>query len=160
MANLEVYLRHDVDNLGKAGDRVTVKNGYARNYLIPRELAVPVTKKSLRALENAVRQVASVKKRDLSDAENLANRISSLECHFSRQSGEEDKIFGSVTARDIAAAIHEKGVDIDSRRILLERPIRSLGIHTVQVKLHQDVNAELKVWVEKEEVEEESEPSK
>ncbi len=160
MANLEVYLKHDVDKLGKAGDRVAVKNGYARNYLIPRDLAVPVTKKSLRTLENAVRQVAAIKKRDISDAQSLADRIGSIECHFSRQSGEEDKIFGSVTARDIAAAIHEKGIDVDSRRILLERPLRSLGIHSVPIRLHQDVNAELKVWVEKEEVEVEPETSR
>lgn len=159
MANLEVYLKRDIDKLGKAGDRVTVKNGYARNYLIPRDFAVPVTKRSLRALENAVRQVASVKKRDLSDAQSIAERIQSIECHFSRQSGEEDKIFGSVTARDIAAAIQEKGLDIDSRKVQLERPIRSLGIHTVPIRLHQDVIAELKVWVEKEEAEEEPEAS-
>ncbi|MBN1593327.1 MAG: 50S ribosomal protein L9 [Candidatus Coatesbacteria bacterium] len=155
MANLEVYLKHDVDKLGKAGERIMVKNGYARNFLIPRDLAVPVTKNSLRALENAVRQVASRKKRDLKDAQSVAQHIQSLECRFLRQSGEEDKIFGSVTARDIAAVLQEKGLDIDSRRIVLERPIRSLGIHNVQIRLHQEVAAELKVWVEKEEVEQE-----
>jgi len=160
MANVEVYLKHDIEKLGKAGDRVTVKNGYARNFLIPRDLVVAVTKRSLMALQNAKQQVAARKRVEVRDAQSIAERIGSIECRFRRQSGEEDKIFGSVTARDIAAAIKEKGLDIDSRKVQLERPIRSLGIHAVVIRLHHDVTAELKIWVEKEEAEEEPEASK
>ena len=153
MSNVEVYLKHDIEKLGKAGDKVTVKNGYARNFLIPRDLAMVVTKGSIRVLQSAEQQVAARKKRELKDAQSVAERIASIECRFRRQSGEEDKIFGSVTARDIASVIKENGLDIDSRKVQLERPIRSLGIHTVSIRLHQDVIAELKVWVEKEEAE-------
>jgi len=153
MANVEVYLKHDIEKLGKAGDKVAVKNGYARNFLIPRDLAMVVTKGSVKVLQSAEQQVAARKKRELKDAQSIAERIASIECRFRRQSGEEDKIFGSVTARDIAAVIKENGLDIDSRKVQLERPIRSLGIHTVSIRLHQDVIAELKVWVEKEEAE-------
>jgi len=159
MANVEVYLKRDIEKLGKAGDKVSVKNGYARNFLIPRDLAVIVTKRSIMALQNAKLQVAAIKKREIKDAQSVAERIQSIECRFRRQSGEENKIFGSVTARDVAAAIKAEGLDIDSKRILLERPIRSLGIHAVPIRLHHDVTAELKVWVEKEEAEEESEAS-
>jgi len=153
MSNVEVYLKHDIEKLGKAGDKVTVKNGYARNFLIPRDLAMVVTKGSVKVLQSAEQQVAARKKRELKDAQSIAERIASIECRFRRQSGEEDKIFGSVTARDIASVIKENGLDIDSRKVQLERPIRSLGIHTVSIRLHQDVIAELKVWVEKEEAE-------
>jgi len=153
MSNVEVYLKHDIEKLGKAGDKITVKNGYARNFLIPRDLAMVVTKGSVRVLQSAEQQVAARKKRELKDAQSIAERIASIECRFRRQSGEEDKIFGSVTARDIASVIKENGLDIDSRKVQLERPIRSLGIHTVSIRLHQDVIAELKVWVEKEEAE-------
>ena len=159
MASVEVYLKHDIDKLGRAGERVTVKNGYARNFLIPRDLAVPVTQKSVSRLDNAVRQVEARKRIDLKAAQSVAEMIAELECSFVRQSGDEDKIFGSVTARDIATAIKEKGLDIDYRKIQLERPIRSLGIHQVPIRVHQDVVVELKVWVKKEEVEESSEPS-
>ncbi len=160
MANVEVFLKHDVEKLGNAGDRVTVKNGYARNFLIPRDLAVAVTKRSLMVVRDVKRQVAVRKRHEVKDAQSIAERIQSIQCRFRRQSGEEDKMFGSVTARDIAAAIQEKGLDIDSRKVQLERPIRSLGIHTVPIRLHQDVTAELKVWVEKEEAEEEPKASK
>lgn len=159
MSNVEVYLKHDIEKLGKAGDKVTVKNGYARNFLIPRDLAMVVTKGSLRVLQSAEQQVAASKKRELKDAQSIAERMASIECRFRRQSGEEDKIFGSVTARDIASVIKENGFDIDSRKVQLERPIRSLGIHTVSIRLHQDVITELKVWVEKEEAEEKPETS-
>lgn len=159
MANVEVYLKQDIANLGKAGERVSVKSGYARNFLIPRRLAVVVTKSNLRPLENVVRQVEAVKRRELKDAESIANRISEIECVIFRPSSEEDKIFGSVTARDIAEVLKEKGLEIiDSKKIQLDRPIKSLGIHTIPVKVHPDVYGQLKVWVKKE-AEEEPEAS-
>lgn len=159
MASVEVYLKYDIDKLGRAGERVTVKNGYARNFLIPRDLAVPVTKKSISRLDNAVRQVEARKRIELKAAQSVAETIAKLECSFIRQSGDEGKIFGSVTARDIAAAIKKEGLDIDYRKIQLERPIRSLGIHEVPIRVHQDVVVELKVWVKQKEVEESSESS-
>ena len=158
MANVEVYLKQDIENLGRAGDRVTVKSGYARNFLIPRELAVIVTKKSLRPLENVVRHVEATKRRELKDAESIATHIGEIECEIFRPSSDEDKIFGSVTARDIATALKEKGLEIDSRKIQLERPIKTLGINTIPIRLHPDVHAQLKVWVKKE-TEEETETS-
>jgi len=159
MASVEVYLKYDIDKLGKAGQRVFVKNGYARNFLFPRNLAVPVTKKSINRLENAMRQVEARRRLELKAAQSVAETIATLECSFFRQSGDEDRIFGSVTGRDIAAALKEKGLDIDYRKIQLERPIRSLGIHHVPIRVHQDVVVELKVWVKKEEVEESPESS-
>jgi len=159
MANVEVYLTKDVEKLGKAGDRVFVKGGFARNYLVPRDMAVVVTKKSLKALTNTMRKIEARKRRELKEAQTVAQRLASFEVHILRQAGEGDKIFGSVTARDIAAWLKEHGLEIDSKRIQLEKPIKSLGIHMVPVRLHSEVAAQLKVWVEKQPTGEEEEQS-
>ncbi|MCD6326402.1 50S ribosomal protein L9 [bacterium] len=154
MANVEVYLKQDMEKMGKAGDRVLVKSGFARNYLIPRNLAMIVTKGGVKVLDDVARQIAKKKRTELKDAESVAAALGELKLLITRQAGEEGKIFGSVSARDIAAVVEEKGMQVDYRKIQLERPIKSLGIHTVPVRIHPEITAELKVWVEEEKGEE------
>jgi large subunit ribosomal protein L9 len=148
---MQVILREDVDNLGKIGDLVKVKDGYARNFLVPSKKAIEATPKNMKAMEHAKKMVSdrlrTLKKSAAADAEN----IKALAIVIKAKVGEEGKLFGSVTSMDIAAAAAAKGVTIDKRKIVLEEPIKRLGEFTVQVKLHTDVTADLKVTVSAEE---------
>lgn len=144
---MQVILREDVDNLGKIGDLVKVKDGYARNFLVPSKKAIEATPKNMKAMEHAKKMVSdrlrTLKKSAAADAEN----IKALAIVIKAKVGEEGKLFGSVTSMDIAAAAAAKGVTIDKRKIVLEEPIKRLGEFTVPVKLHADVTADLKVMV-------------
>jgi large subunit ribosomal protein L9 len=144
---MQVILREDVDNLGKIGDLVKVKPGYGRNFLVPGKKAIEATPKNLKAMEHAKKMVSdrirTLKKTAAADAD----RIKSLAITIKAKVGEEGKLFGSVTTMDIADAAKALGVDIDKRRISLEEPIKRIGEFTVQVKLHTDVVADLKVSV-------------
>ena len=148
---MQVILREDVDNLGKIGDLVKVKPGYARNFLVPTKKAIEATPKNLKAMEHAKKMVSdrlrTLKKAATADADN----IKALSLVIKAKVGEEGKLFGSVTTMDIAAAMQAQGVTIDKRKIVLEEPIKRLGEFTVQVKLHSDVTADLKVTVAPEE---------
>lgn len=148
---MQVILREDVDNLGKIGDLVKVKPGYARNFLVPKKKAIEATPKNLKAMEHAKKMVAdrmrTLKKAAAADAEN----IKALSLVIKAKVGEEGKLFGSVTTMDIAEAAAARGVQIDKRKILLEEPIKRVGDFTVAVKLHADVTADLKVTVAAEE---------
>jgi large subunit ribosomal protein L9 len=143
--NLQVVLTHDVDKLGKSGELVKVRPGFARNYLIPRGLAVAATAAAVSRIahEKAVALAKAEKlKKEMKD---LADKLSSLQIRIAVAAGEDDRLFGSVTAKDVHAAVKAKGVDFDRKKIVLGEPLKSLGTHEVTVKLLSDVVATLKV---------------
>ena len=147
---MEVILRDHVDNVGKRGDVVKVANGYARNYLLPRKLALPATdaNKHWIARERKISEAREGEERGAAEA--LAERLVALDLHVSRKVGDNDAMYGSVTNADIADLLKEKGFDIDRRKILLPDAIRTIGESHVPVKLHRDVTAQLKLNVVKE----------
>ena len=147
---MKVILRKDIEKLGNAGDIVTVKDGYARNYLLPRGLAVPATPGNLRAIEEEKKLAELRANREKRAAEKLAEKLNSVSVTATVSVGEEDKIFGAVTTQMIADLLKEKGYDIDRRKIHLEEPIKALGIYDVPIKLHPEVEATVKVWVVRE----------
>ena len=144
---MEVILREHVDNLGRRGDVVKVAEGYARNYLLPRKLALPVTEGNNRQIERE-RQLAEA--RDMEEkgaAEAVAARLAQVEIEIPRRVGENETLYGSVTSADIAQALKDKGFDVDKRKIALAEPLKALGENTVPVKIHRDVTAQIKVKV-------------
>jgi len=144
---MKVILNQDVEQLGQAGEIVDVAPGYSRNYLIPRGLAIAATTRSVKQLEHRKRLVGDRIARERKSALGLKNSIETMACKIAREAGEEDKLFGSVTTRDIAAAIADEGFELDHRNIKLNSPIKHLGIYKVEVKLAPEVLAEIKVWV-------------
>ena len=146
---MQVILKTQVEKLGNEGDVVNVANGYARNYLIPRRLAIEATAKNRRTLDHEKRVESDQAAKEKRDAQKLATEIANLSCTIRMQAGENDRLFGSVTALDIAAALEEQGIDIDRRKILLDEPIKELGVVTVPARIHPDVTADIKVWVVK-----------
>ncbi len=147
---MKIILRQDHTKLGKIGDIVDVKDGYARNYLIPRNIGFVATAGNLRALEEEKKQVADRQHKELHHAEKLAGEIEKLSITLKVKVGEDEKLFGSVTSQMIADALLEKGVTIDKRHIDLPEPIKALGIYTVDAKLHSNVTGKVKVWVVRE----------
>jgi large subunit ribosomal protein L9 len=147
---MKLILREDVYNLGKGGELVEVKPGYGRNYLIPRGLAVLANPKNIREVEHQ-KAVAAAKAAKLkASAEAVAKRLSDTPLSFKRKVGEQDKLYGSVTAMDLAEALAARGVQIDRRAIDLSEPLKTLGDFEVGVKLHSDVVGKVKVKVEAE----------
>ncbi|MGQ9860068.1 MAG: 50S ribosomal protein L9 [Thermodesulfobacteriota bacterium] len=144
---MKVILIADDPALGTAGQVLQVKDGFARNYLIPQKKALPATPENLRKFEQMRKSLEAARAKAKSTAQALAHRIEKLELTFVRQAGEGDKLFGSVTTMDLERALGEKGVEIDRKRILLQEPIKSLGDFQVPVKLHPEVTAVLKVKV-------------
>jgi large subunit ribosomal protein L9 len=144
---MQVILKEDVPNLGRSGDVVNVKPGYGRNYLIPRGLAVLATVKNVSRIDHEKRVIEKRTAKLRKDAEGLKDRIEQLSVNIARPVGAGDKLYGSVGGRDVAEALKEAGVAIDHRKIVLDEPIKSLGMFTVDVKLARDVVAKLKVWV-------------
>jgi large subunit ribosomal protein L9 len=146
---MEVILRDHVENLGQRGEIVKVADGYARNFLLPRKLALPATDANKKWVE---RERKITEARDLEEkgaAEAIAARLNALELTIARKTGENDQLYGSVTNADIAELLATKGFEIDRRKILLPDPIKALGENTVPVKLHRDVTAQLRVTVAK-----------
>ncbi len=146
---MDIILTEDMHNLGAAGDLIKVKDGYARNYLIPKGMAVMATTQNMKSLEHQKRQVQSKLNKKKREAEALAKRLEEVSCTVSKMVGEDDKLFGSVTSADIQKSLKNEGLDIDKRTILLSDPIKSLGIFTVPIKVHPEVTAQVKVWVVK-----------
>ncbi len=144
---MKIILRDKVANLGEPGDIVTVKDGYARNYLIPKKLAYPATPSYLKIAEEERRRREARLQRERTKAQKLANKLSNLSLEAMVQVGEDDKVHGSVTAQNIADLLKEKGYEIDKRDILLPEPLKALGIYNVPVRIWQDIKAEVKVWV-------------
>ncbi len=148
---MKVILKEDVENLGNIGDVVTVKPGFARNYLMPRNLAVEANPRNVKEFEHH-RKVIQEKANKIKHAvQLLAEKIASSPLEIRARAGEEDKLFGSVTNIDIEKALKEAGFDIERRRILLEEPIKRLGEYTVNIRLHPEVTATLTVHVVREE---------
>jgi large subunit ribosomal protein L9 len=147
---MEVILRDHVDHVGKRGDIVKVANGYARNYLLPRNLALPATDANKQRIQRERKIVEAREGEERVAAEALAERLVALDLQIARKVGDNDTLYGSVTNSDIADLLKEKGFDIDRRKILLPDAIRALGESLVPVKLHRDVTAQLKVSVVKE----------
>ena len=154
MNSTSVILRQNVPNLGEAGDLVTVKPGFARNYLLPRGLAYEATQGNIRRLEDEKKRGEDRAKRDYLEARRQASALESVSLTFHARAGEESKLFGSITTADIAEKLNAEGklgFQVDRRQVELDEPIKSLGVFSVPVKLHGDVRPEIKVWVIKEE---------
>lgn len=147
---MKVILRQNFEKVGQIGDVIDVRDGYARNYLIPRKIAYAALKGNIRSLEEEKKNLAKKRQQELILAENLASELEKVSVTIQVQVGEEDKIFGSVTNQMIADALKEKGYEIDRRKIEIEEPIKSLGIYGISIKLHPNVNANVKVWVVRE----------
>jgi large subunit ribosomal protein L9 len=146
---MEVILKEHVDNLGRRGDVVKVAAGYARNYLLPRKLALAVTEGNKRIIARE-RQLADTREaEEKQTAEALASRLAATEISIERRVGETEALYGSVTSADIAEALAAKGLEIEKRKIHLDEPIKAIGEFTVPVRLHRDVTAQLKVHVVK-----------
>jgi len=137
----------DVEGLGLEGETVKVSEGYARNHLIPRKLAVPITSAALKRLEKNKLEREARHLKELESARSLALAIEKISCTITAKVGENDKLFGSVTTSDIIASLKQQGIELDKRKIQMAEPIRELGVFTVKIKLHPQVEAALKVWV-------------
>ena len=146
MANVNLILLDDVEKLGLAGDEVSVAPGYARNYLLPRGLAAKATPGTLRLVESRKAMIAERRAKELADAKALAAKVAELELSIAMQADEGDQLFGSVTARMVADELAKQGVAVEHGKVKMD-PIKNLGNYEVEVKLHADVTAVLKVWV-------------
>jgi large subunit ribosomal protein L9 len=144
---VRVILIKDFENLGKTGETIDVKSGYARNYLIPQGIALIANSAGLKKIQEQVRLKELRNKKALQKAQELADKLSSLSLTIPVQVGEEDRVFGAVTSQMVAEQLLEKGYEIDKRHIMLEEPIKALGIFEIPVKILQDVTATIKLWV-------------
>jgi large subunit ribosomal protein L9 len=148
---MRVILRENLDNLGKPGEVVSVRPGYGRNYLLPKGLAVPATEKDEAKMQHEQRLIAARLAKLAKQLASEADRLSQVSVSLARAVGEEDKLYGSVSNRDIADALAEQGVKVDAKKIVLAEPIKTLGMTEVPIKLGHDVTAKIKVWVVKKE---------
>ncbi len=147
MANIKLILLDDVENLGLAGDEVSVAPGYARNYLLPRKLATKATSAVLKVIEARKAEIAVRRAKAVEAANALAAKIAELEISLAMQAAADDQLYGSVTPRMIADQLQAQGITVDHAHIRVEHPIKALGSYTVEVKLGSQVSAQLKVWV-------------
>jgi large subunit ribosomal protein L9 len=146
---MKVILREDVSDVGQAGQTVEVKDGFGRNYLIARNLAIPATKANLKSIDEISKQQTIRDKKSRRSAEQVRDRIEKLDLSTEVLVGEEDKLYGSITNSDIAELLVAKGVTVDKRAILLEEPIKALGVYTIPIKIDKEVTANVKLWVAK-----------
>jgi large subunit ribosomal protein L9 len=147
MRHVKLILTQDVESLGYAGDLVSVKPGYARNYLVPRGKAIPATEARVRELEHHKRVIAERVARELKDLQASRDRLEQVELEISARAGEEGRLFGSVTSAQLAEALAEKGFAVERRRIVLSEPIKEVGDHKVPIRLHRDLVANVTVRV-------------
>jgi large subunit ribosomal protein L9 len=150
---MEVILKEDVPKLGTRGDVVKVAEGYGRNFLLPKKLAIEASKGNKAVIDQMKSAAVRRSAKEKAGAEELSKQFDGLSVSFQRRSGEHDQLFGSVTSGDIADAIEKKGFNVDRRKIQLHEPLKTLGEFMIPVKLHKDVTAHLKVVIEKEAVE-------
>lgn len=146
---MKVILRDDIEGRGKTGEAIEVKAGYARNFLIPRNLAIPASKGNLRAIDEVRKQKEIRDKKTRRESEVIKDRIENLSLTAEVAVGEDEKLFGSITAQNVAELLAKEGITIDRRKIGLPENIKSLGVYTVPVKIDAEVTANLKVWVVK-----------
>ena len=144
---MEIILRQAVENLGKPGDVVNVKSGYARNYLLPHGLAYEATPGNLKRIQQERDRLEAAENERRAGAQGIAEKLEQVSLTFSARVGEEGKLFGSVTATDIAQQLETQGFHIEKRQIDLHEPIKALGVYRVPVRLHADVNPDIRVWV-------------
>jgi len=149
--SVNIILQENVDGLGVIGDQVVVKPGYARNYLVPKGLAIIANERNVKELDHQKRQLARKLEKATKDAEAIKARVEKVTCEFTQRASEEGKLFGSVTSMDLEAKLQEAGLEIDRKKIQLAEPIKTLGEHLVTIKLDAGVVAELKVTVSAEE---------
>jgi len=147
MAHTKVLLREDVDDLGARGEIVRVRAGYARNYLLPRKLAVEATTGNVKGIEQERAALLKKEAKERATAEAQSQQMSSLVLEFKRKAGEQGALYGSVTSMDVAEALHQRGYEIDRHRIHLREPLKRLGEYTVPVRLHREVSMDLQVKV-------------
>jgi len=153
MRNVKVILRNDIEKLGAEGDVVTVRAGYARNYLLPQGFAYEATPGNIRRIESERRREEERARRDYLEARRRAKALEGVSLTFEMRAGEESKLFGSITSADITDQLNQQGLDfeVDRRQVELEEPIKTLGVFSVPVRLAADVRPEIKVWVSKQE---------
>jgi len=147
---MEVILKKDIEKLGNAGETVRVADGYARNYLIPKGVALEATKSNWAIYQEEKRQKIMQEDRHKRAARNLARELGKISLTAAVSVGEEDRVFGAVTSQTVVELLKAKGYDIDRRKIILDEPIKALGVYTVKIKLHPEVEAKVKLWVVKE----------
>ncbi len=148
---MKVILKEEIKSLGKIGEVVNVADGYARNYLIPKNLAVEANVKNIKSLEHDRKKIEERAKKTKQTAEGLSERLSALTLTLSAKAGEEERLFGSITTMDIAEALKKEGFDIERKKILLDEPIKRLGSYTIGVKIHPDVTSNVTIEVVAEE---------
>ncbi|MDJ0763529.1 MAG: 50S ribosomal protein L9 [Myxococcota bacterium] len=146
---MKLILKEDVPHLGKPGAIVNVKPGYGRNYLIPQGLAAIATSRNIKMMEHQLKVIERQIDAAKAASEEIQARLAEMSVTVSKPAGENERLFGSVTTRDIQAALEEEGVTVDRRRVIIPEPIKALGVYTVQIKLHGGTTADLKVWVVK-----------
>ena len=146
---MKVILVEDVKSLGSMGDIVDVKDGYARNFLFPGKLARKAISSNLKIVEDIKKKKVIAMAKEKKEAEAMKVKITAFSCTIAVEAGEDDKLFGSVTSQDIHRAFETEGLVIEKRKIILEEPIKKLGVYNIPVKLHPEVTAEVKVWVVK-----------
>ncbi len=144
---MKVILKQNVNSLGKTGDIVNVSDGHARNFLIPKGLAAEATEKNINNQAQEKKRILQQIEKEKHKAEELATRLSGTICKIVRRVGEQEKLFGSVSTKDIEAALHDQGIDIDRKTILLEDPLKALGEYPVKIKIHSGITAEIKVQI-------------
>lgn len=144
---MRVILKAEVPHLGDAGDIVKVAAGYGRNFLLPRGLAIPASDGSMRELEHQQRIAAAIKRKQLAGANELAAKLQNSAVSIRREAGDDDRLFGSVTNRDVAEALAAEGIVVDRRSIIIEEPIRGIGLFTLPIRLHREVSASVRVYV-------------
>ena len=146
---MEVILLKNINTLGKEGDTVKVKDGYARNFLFPRKLAALSTPETLKLLESRKKKLKLIEEKQRKVAQDLAERIAKLSVTITVESGIDDMLFGSVTTEQIQNALQEQGVDVDKKNLVIKESIKKLGIYEVEIKVYHDIKTKLKVWVVK-----------
>lgn len=146
---MKVILKETVEKLGSSGDIVEVKPGYGRNFLIPRGLALRATEANIRSVEEKKRRAIAMEGKEKKEAQILAEKLTATSVTILVEVGEDEKLFGSVTSMDIAKVLDEEGVEVDKRDILLEDPIKKLGVYDIQIRVHPETTATIKVWVVK-----------
>lgn len=147
---MKVILTQTVDKLGKIGDVITVKDGYARNFLFPKNIAKEATGQNMKTLETLKKKQALEDEKVLKEAKAAADRISALSITISAKAGDEEKLFGAITADMISKALDGEGISIDKKDLILDEPIKKLGVYQVGVKVHPEVRTTLRVWIVKE----------
>ncbi len=144
---MRIILLRDYENLGEAGEQVEVKDGFGRNYLIPKGIALKASKQNMKKFEEIAKQKKNKLARALKSSQELAEKLKTLSLTVPVKVGEDDKIFGSVTSQMIADQLQEKGYEIDKRQVQLEEPIKALGIYDIPIRLHSEITTSVKLWV-------------